>query len=112
MQYARVMAAMPTMLAGVRNVAFGAAIVMAGLLAVMVAEQAWAVFFSVGAPALVRRRLRHAQLYVRLRLHHTFVELCRKPHRCRCDDMAGRSHGPAWLEINSGWSLGCLARRR
>jgi hypothetical protein len=33
------------MLAGVRNVAFDAAIVTAGLLAVMVAEQAWAVLF-------------------------------------------------------------------
>ena len=33
------------MLAGARNVAFGATIVMAGLLAVMVAEQAWAVLF-------------------------------------------------------------------
>ena len=33
------------MLAGVRNVVFDAAIVMAGLLAVMVAEQAWAVLF-------------------------------------------------------------------
>ena len=33
------------MLAGARNVAFGAAIVMAGLLAVMVAERAWIVLF-------------------------------------------------------------------
>ena len=41
------------MLAGVRNVAFDAAIVMAGLLAVMVAEQAWAVLFlSDGPPPL------------------------------------------------------------
>ena len=35
------------MLAGVRNIAFGAAIVMAGLLAVMVAERAWIVLFQV-----------------------------------------------------------------
>jgi hypothetical protein len=33
------------MLAGARNIAVGAAIVMAGLLAVMVAERAWAVLF-------------------------------------------------------------------
>jgi hypothetical protein len=40
------------MLAGVRNVAFGAAIVMAGLLAVMVAESAWGVLFLSEAPVL------------------------------------------------------------
>jgi hypothetical protein len=42
------------MLAGVRNVAFGAAIVMAGMLAVMMAERAWAVLFllSDGPPPL------------------------------------------------------------
>jgi hypothetical protein len=40
------------MLAGVRNVAFGAAIVMTGLLAVMVAEQAWAVLFLLNVPVL------------------------------------------------------------
>ena len=40
------------MLAGVRNVVFDAAIVMAGLLAVMVAEQAWAVLFLSMPPSL------------------------------------------------------------
>ncbi len=38
------------MLTGVRNVAFSAAIVMAGLLAVMVAEHAWAALFLSDAP--------------------------------------------------------------
>jgi hypothetical protein len=40
------------MLAGVRNVAFDAAIMMAGLLAVMVAEQAWAILFLNAPPPL------------------------------------------------------------
>ena len=40
------------MLAGVRNVALGAAIVMAGLLAVMVVESAWGVLFLSMPPPL------------------------------------------------------------
>ena len=38
------------MLAGVRNVAFGATIVMAGLFAVMLAEHAWYALFLLDAP--------------------------------------------------------------
>jgi hypothetical protein len=40
------------MLAGARNIAVGPAIVMAGLLAVMVAERAWAVLFLLDTPLL------------------------------------------------------------
>ncbi len=40
------------MLAGVRNVAIGATIVMAGLLAVMMAERAWMFLFLSDTPVL------------------------------------------------------------
>jgi hypothetical protein len=40
------------MLTGVRNIAFGAAIVMAGLWAVMMAESAWGVLFLSMPPSL------------------------------------------------------------